>query len=126
MCVGYTGKYSLPQYQPLIDYVVYIIYTFHMPLFFILSGYVYGLREVKRTKTEYLNFVKKKALVLMVPYYITGVITVLIKLPFSRTTTYGYTLNDILLLPIKPVEQLWFIYVLFLCYCLKGFCEYKK
>lgn len=38
---GYTGKYSIPEYQRWIDYAVWLIYTFHMPLFFCLSGYVY-------------------------------------------------------------------------------------
>ena len=98
-----------------------------MPLFFILSGYVYALRDnIISNHSQYTLFVKEKAKTLMIPYYITGIITVLIKMPFADSITYGYSWQNILLLPIKPVEQLWFIYVLFLCFCLICFCEWKK
>lgn len=43
---GYTGNYGLPEYQRIIDIVVDVIYTFHMPLFFMISGYVFGLKNI--------------------------------------------------------------------------------
>ena len=43
----------------------YVIYTFHMELFFILAGWVYKC-------TSYLSFIKKKATRLLIPYFLFG------------------------------------------------------
>lgn len=124
---GYTGNYAVPKYQNLIDYVVWIVYTFHMALFFALSGYVYALaKKSVSNRNDYRVLIKRKARALMIPYFIAGIITILIKIPFSGSIANGYSWTNIVLLPIKPVEQLWFLYVLFLCFCVKGFCEWKK
>lgn len=46
-----------------------VIYSFHMPLFFIISGYVYG----KYNKVENCRlFVQKKISSLLVPYFVIG------------------------------------------------------
>lgn len=42
------------------------IYTFHVPLFFLISGYFLS------TKLDLKTFIKKKARQLIVPYYVTG------------------------------------------------------
>jgi len=47
------------------------IYTFHMPLFFFLSGYVFS------TKYEFREFVGKKVKTLIVPYFCLGIPMVL-------------------------------------------------
>ena len=43
------------------------IYTFHMPLFFFLSGYVFS------TKHEFREFVRKKVKTLIAPYFCLGI-----------------------------------------------------
>ena len=47
------------------------IYTFHMPLFFFLSGYVFS------TKYEFREFVKRKWKTIIVPYFCLGIPMVL-------------------------------------------------
>ena len=47
------------------------IYTFHMPLFFFLSGYVFS------TKYEFREFLGKKVKTLIVPYFCLGMPMVL-------------------------------------------------
>ena len=44
------------------------VYTFHVPLFFLLSGYFLS------TKTGFLPFMKQKAHQLLMPYYTTGLV----------------------------------------------------
>ena len=67
---GYTGNYGLPQYQRIINLLVDIIYSFHMPLFFMISGYVFGLKKYNWSKSNYVVFVKYKAKTLLVPYFL--------------------------------------------------------
>lgn len=53
------------------------IYTFHMPLFFFLSGYVFN------NKDNFDVFIKKKAKSLLIPYFSLGVPMVAFKILFS-------------------------------------------
>ncbi len=54
------------------------IYTFHMPLFMFASGFVYI--ATKKDGQQYGNFVIKKIKRLMIPYFVTSVIIIGIKL----------------------------------------------
>ena len=123
---GYTGSYGIPRYQEFIDYIVWIIYTFHMPLFFCLSGYVYRI-SINRisNRTGYQNFIKKKTRVLMVPYYIFSTIQILIKLPLQGKISSVLSWKNILLLPVYAVDQYWFLYTLFLCFILIAYLDWK-
>ena len=50
----------------------HFVYTFHVPLFFLLSGYFLS------TKVSFLPFMKQKARQLLVPYYVTGVVILIV------------------------------------------------
>lgn len=54
-----------------------VIYTFHMPLFMFVSGYVYIATKKRST---YGDFLLKKVRRLMVPYLTTSVMVIVIKL----------------------------------------------
>ena len=58
------------------------IYSFHMPLFFILSGLVYN--EKKNTELPFFEFLKKKAKSYLVPYYLYALINLVIELLWSK------------------------------------------
>lgn len=123
---GYTGNYGVPQYQKIIDLIVDIIYTFHMPLFFMISGYVFGLKKYNWSKSNYVVFVKYKAKTLLVPYFLFSTLQILIKLPLQGKIASVLSWKNILLLPLIPVDQFWFIYVLFFMFCLSGLMDWKK
>lgn len=50
------------------------IYTFHMPLFFLLSGYVFGL------KYDFRTFVNKKIHSIVIPYITLGIPMIIFKI----------------------------------------------
>lgn len=54
---------------------VHYIYMFHMPLFFVLSGYFF---KTPKSSKELLNFFKKKLLGLYVPYLLWTVLFILL------------------------------------------------
>lgn len=46
-----------------------VIYSFHMPLLFFLSGYIIELTKSKYEETGIQHFIKRKAISLLVPYF---------------------------------------------------------
>lgn len=60
------------------------IYGFHMPLFFILSGYTYGMFDEKKFKNKGLYFiVKQKTKSYLKPYFILFFINLTIQTLFE-------------------------------------------
>ena len=91
------------------------VYSFHMPLFMLLSGYTYSATNNKAA--SYCSFIKKKMLRLLLPYFSTSALVVAIKL---ATQQLVYVKNPITLEQITQILYypsvcycLWFIWVLF-------------
>lgn len=88
------------------------IYYFHVPLFFICSGYLYQkYSKVYSFNTWYRN-ISKKALALGVPYVTFSTITWILKKLFSSSVNDQIGgLGDTLLL--HPTSPYWYLYALF-------------
>ena len=101
------------------------IYYFHVPLFFICSGYLYQNRSKVTNFKEWKNNVKKKAISLGVPYIFFSSVTLLMKIIFSSDVNNEAPdfLNTILFNPIAPY---WYLYVLFFIFCTTKTIENKK
>ncbi len=88
------------------------IYYFHVPLFFICSGYLYQKYTKVNDFTQWKNNSLKKLLTLGVPYFVFSTVTWILKTLFS-----GYVNNesdDILTsLFLKPISPYWYLYALF-------------
>ena len=87
-----------------------VIYTFHMPLFFVLSGLFYFSSTTNNsTKQIFL----KKIDYIVYPYLIWSVVQILVKSLMSLHTNNEASLSDIGAILIEPKAQFWFLYVLF-------------
>lgn len=97
------------------------IYSFHMPLFFFISGYLYSLTNKSFCDIQPGKFLKKKFIRLYIPYIVLGLIVFGIKFGMSGLmgASRKYSLGDFLLMFIAPRWQnstmgyLWFIATLF-------------
>lgn len=110
-----------------------IIYMFHMPLFMVLSGYLFELNIEKYLNKGFKSFVKNKAVRLMLPYISLSVISYIgigmcMKLPVLGTmlSKAGYegrsfltTVKEIALLSNHMDEHMWFIYTLFVIFIIE-------
>ncbi len=104
-----------------------VIYTFHMPLFMFASGYVY-IATLKNA--SYGNFLLRKAKRLLVPYVVTSILVITIKL---LTQGHAYVEN-----PVTPMSYLrilwlpeagfflWFIWALWLAFMVLPFFKTKR
>lgn len=88
----------------------YAIYTFHMPLFFLLAGLNAGKGLSKSG-----NY-KNNLFSLTYPYLLWSTIQGLVQVAASGSTNGNISLKDLAeLIIFKPFGQFWFLYALFLC-----------
>lgn len=89
------------------------IYSFHMPLFFFVSGFLQRKSEERKLMTK--SIFLKKILGMIIPYIIFSFIYWAFKIVFSQKVNNPFTVKDILLIWIFPLSDLWFLYAL-LCF----------
>ncbi len=95
----------------------YWIYTFHMPLFIFISGFLvrYSYKGVHGW-SEYKGYIGKRVRKFVVPYLIVGIICTLLAFDFENI---GTALLNLLIAPKQSeVTFLWYIYLLFIFYCI--------
>ena len=84
------------------------IYSFHMPLFFVISGYLSSRRINEKTK------IKNKTMAYGIPYVIFSIVAVLLKVAAKEFVNSSLGFRDILWIFVYPINSLWFIYSLLL------------
>lgn len=89
------------------------IYFFHVPLFFICSGYLFQKFNAVNSFNSWKKNIIKKALVLGVPYFVFSIATWLLKLLFSGAVNDGVEENLFSVLFLHPVSPYWYLYALF-------------
>ena len=99
--------YSAPYY-----YILHTVYTFHVPVFFVCSGFLYQKTNRVHSFVSWRNNVGRKLLDLGVPYGVFTTVTVLLKHLFENdvTSRSGDLLNTLFVHPTAPY---WYLYALF-------------
>lgn len=98
------------------------IYSFHMPLFMLITGAVHALIAERTKDISFKNFVLKKFKRLMAPYLFFGIFyvaPVMVTLNFTEENYFEYVLNGILL--ANNSRHLWFLISLFGIFCMVEF-----
>lgn len=91
-----------------------IVYNFHMPAFFLLSGLLVG----DWLKNDFSLALKKKLSSLMYPYAVWCLITAVIRVVFSKIDRTNFKFTDVLTAVYNPFSVYWFLYVLFFIFLL--------
>ncbi len=85
------------------------VYAFHMPLFFVLSGMFLPRLAARPIGT----FAGDKLRTIAYPYLVWSTLTLLIKSSLGRSANDPRTIADLPLIFHDPIDQFWFLYVLF-------------
>lgn len=85
-----------------------LIYGFHMPTFFVMSGFFTGYIH-----REFIGTLTEKVARLLKPYFVWSFITASVMQTFSSYTNFGLGIRDFLMSPIIPFSEYWYLYVLF-------------
>lgn len=93
---------------PWCNTISHYIFSFHMPLFFVLAGFVWK-------DDSFLTLIKKKIIRLLVPYFFFGIIELLIRTfgSFLVNSTRRTSLGEGIKLLLFHGGGYWFLYVLF-------------
>lgn len=98
----------------------HIIYSFHMPLFMTISGFLFAFHG--GMKTTYLNFVKKKIVRLLFPYVSISTIGFLMKIITNRyavnpidISLFGY-IKSLFYVSKNVIVPMWFLPALFIIF----------
>lgn len=97
------------------DMIVSVIYSFHMPLFFFLSGFVSDRIMRFISWEERKNYIKGRAFRLLIPYFSVGLLYMPLKFFLSRYAVKPYDFASAwkIFLGDNPNTALWFVYILF-------------
>jgi fucose 4-O-acetylase-like acetyltransferase len=86
------------------------IYSFHMPLFFFISGIFIDRQAARPAGT----FFSDKFGTIIYPYFVWSIIQTLIQQPLLRYTNHPTEANQLIRILYEPIMQFWFLYTLFL------------
>jgi fucose 4-O-acetylase-like acetyltransferase len=86
------------------------IYSFHMPLFFLLSG----LFAERRTGQEPRRFLYDQFATIAYPYLVWSVLQTLVQMALGRYTNRQVGSMELVGILVNPIMQFWFLYALLL------------
>ncbi|MDR0756609.1 MAG: acyltransferase family protein [Tannerella sp.] len=119
------GCFFCPAFESAHDFLYtqhLILYSFHMPLFFMISGFIYGYKKTNYNLCELKKALTGKLIALGIPYFIFSITLYLFKYLIGGDD-YLLSWQD-LFFQIKPVEYYWFLYILFLIFCIVEVLDY--
>lgn len=105
-----------------------IVYSFHIPLFFMISGLLFAQSIQRR---PFMSSWKARTLRLVQPCLIWSIallaLLVLVASQANTPVSARDALTGILLLPLQPVSIFWFLYTLLICMAVSGLAvEYMR
>ncbi|WP_223532583.1 acyltransferase family protein [Pseudomonas sp. GL-RE-20] len=106
-------KAGIQMDEGLFQLVDSIIYSFHMPLFFFLSGLFFYKSFKGRGAT---GLVVNKVDTILYPYVVWSLLQGSLESILSKYTNGSVTFGDVLSLAWQPRAQFWFLYALFLVF----------
>lgn len=108
------------------------IYTFHMPMFFSVSGYLWALGIEKKGEQQFGKTITGKAKRLLLPYLAIGLIVYPVKIILAEFTyrtpevNFPEIVNSFIYPWRHPIVFFWFLPVLYLVFQISGVLLNKK
>ena len=100
------------QFYDSILYGKWLIYSFHMPAFFIAAGFFSSKMFNKISKSYFI----KRSYRLIIPYFIWSGITAICMQLAKGHTNNELGINNLLYSPIIPFSIFWFLYIYFIIF----------
>lgn len=113
---GYCESGLFPAQNPILQAMWDFGHSFRMPLFFLLSGYLYEMTWNERGAVSW-DKIKNKFLDIGLLYMLFASLYWVVKFGASLLShnilmVHAVTIWDLILIPVKPFNYLWFLWVL--------------
>lgn len=108
----YMASGMFPEAAWLFHSVYNLIFSFHMPLFFAISGFVYFKAYFDQAGNPRRERILRQVLNLVLIYVVFSLGYGACKVLFSRFVNDTITWRDLLLIGLYPIETYWYLYVL--------------
>ena len=128
---GYQRRGSFASSQPVFHDIYNFIYSFHMPLFFIISGFLFSYaytRLSNNARTLDRARFRSNLFNTIIVYFVFSLLLGTLKIFFNNEVAMAVEPLDLLLVWLKPIQLYWYLYVLILCYFIfsrKNLLSYK-
>lgn len=99
-------------HEMLLRWIIYTLYTFHMPMFFFLAG-LNARHSLRRGAS---SFLAGKVTTIAYPYVLWSLIQGSIIMLLARDTNHPVTAGDLAAIWYRPIGQFWFLYALMICH----------
>lgn len=116
--IGHVSLTNVPRdpTTPIATGIEKVIYSFHMPLFIFISGWLYYYTCIRKEK-GYKDVMISKIKRLGVPFFVFTLVTTVLKAAFPslmhRPVTAQELVDTYILFRSNPLGEMWFIIVLF-------------
>ena len=119
---GYLEADIFPEAKAVLWGIDNVIFGFHMQLFMMLSGYCYSNAYLQNENVPAKRKIQGKICDHIIVYLSFSIVFSLVKIGLNGgSLNRGVTLQDLFLIPIKPIEIFWYICVLIIYYILFSF-----
>lgn len=120
--IGHSATPSFLERPYIYEFIVQLIYSFHMSVFFMLSGFLSYKVIDMNLKESYYNFVKSKFFRLIIPFitisFLTNSIILILKYILNYPLNISSIIGRIKIIFLYPengiMGSLWFLYTLFI------------
>lgn len=102
------------------------IYYFHVPLFFVCSGYLFQKYSTVDSMKSWGRNIAKKAVGLGIPYIVFSTVTWVLKFAFSGSVNDEVKSNLLYTLVLDPISPYWYLYCLFFIFLVTPTFRTKK
>lgn len=99
-------------HETLLRWIIYTLYTFHMPMFFFLAG-LNAQHSLRRGASSFLT---GKITTIAYPYVLWSLIQGSIVMVMARDANIPITAADLAAIWYRPIAQFWFLYALMICH----------
>ena len=101
---------------PIASAIHEVIYSFHMPLFIFISGWLFYYTCIGRDKS-YKDMIVSKSKRLLIPFFVFTFVTMVLKIAFPqlmhRVVDAEEIINTFVFFRSNPLGEMWFVIVLF-------------
>ena len=122
---GYLDAWTFPEAYFSFYFVRSWIYSFHMPLFFLISGYTFTLAYWRNGKLRCESFFRQLGNLLWV-YVLFALLQWCVKQAVPDLVNEAYDLDDLRRMFLEPLGNFWYVYVLFIIYVIAAVTQLPR